>query len=211
MTGARRGRRQARRALRVLGALALLAFVVTAFTPLVGWLEPRLVARAEVARADAIVVLGQGVLPDGTLPPLSLQRTVHGIRLYRRGLAPLVVFSGSLVPSTGLSEAAVRAGLAEELGVPAAAILTESRVQTTRDEARRIAETLLPRGARRILLVSEGAHLARARVLFARAGFDVLAAPSNGAPGEVEDPEGRLRTMRAMVSEAAARLYAAPL
>lgn len=212
MTGAARGgRRPAGRAMRGLGALALLAFVVTAFTPLVGWLEPRLVARAELAPADAIVVLGQGVLADGTLPPLSLQRTVYGIRLYRRGLASLVLFSGSLVPATGLSEAGVRARLAEELGVPPAAILTESHVQTTRDEARRIAETLLPRGARRILLVSEGSHLARARTLFARAGFDVLAAPSNGAPGEVEEPEGRLWTMRAMLSEAAARLYAAPL
>jgi uncharacterized SAM-binding protein YcdF (DUF218 family) len=199
------------RAVRALGSLVLAGFVITAFTPLVGWLENRLVARADLRRADAIVVLGQAVLSDGTLPPLSLQRTVYGIRLFKRDLAPLIVFSGARLPEGNLSEASVRAQLAEDLGVPSTAILTESEVQTTRDEARRISAQLLPRGARRILLVSEGGHLTRARALFARAGFDVFAAPSNGVPGEVEDPEGRLWAMRSMLGEIAARVYAALL
>jgi uncharacterized SAM-binding protein YcdF (DUF218 family) len=198
-------------AVRALGTLVLVGFVIVAFTPLVSRLENRLVARAELRPADAIVVLGQAVLSDGTLPPLSLQRTVYGIRLFKRGLAPLIVFSGARSPATDLSEASVRAQLAEDLGVPPTAILTESEVQTTRDEARRISAQLLPRGARRILLVSEGGHLTRARALFARAGFDVFSAPSNGVPGEVEDPEGRIWAMRSLLGEVAARVYAAPL
>jgi uncharacterized SAM-binding protein YcdF (DUF218 family) len=196
---------------RGLGTLVLVAFLVTAFTPLVSGLEYRFVARAELRGADAIVVLGHAVLADGTLPALSLQRTVHAIRLYKQGLAPLIVFSGARLPGTPLSEASVRARLAEELGVPAAAILTETEVQTTRDEAGRIGARLLPRGARRILLVSEGGHLTRARPLFARAGFDVFTAPSDGRPGQVNDPERRLWAMRSIVSEVAASIYAAPL
>jgi len=208
--GARPDARWAGRVMRVLGALVLLAFFVTAFTPAVNHLEPRLAASPELRPADAIVVLGQAVLADGTLPPVSLQRTVYGIRLFKRGLAPLILFSGGRLPD-GVSEATVRAKLAEELGVPSTAILTETDVQTTRDEARRIAGQLGPRGARRILLVSEGAHLQRARGLFARVGFDVLTAPSDGRLGDADDPEARIFTLRGIVSEVAARLYAAPL
>ncbi len=198
-------------AVRALGALALLGFVLAAFTPAVNVLAHRLSAPPELRRADAIVVLGQAVQADGTLPPVSLQRTVYGIVLFKRGLAPVILFSGARLPSTDLSEAIVRADLARELGVPATAVLTESNVQTTRDEARRIADQLLPRGARRILLVSEGAHLMRARRLFARAGFDVLTAPSDGAVADAGDPESRLWALRGIASEVAARVYAALL
>ena len=199
------------RMVRALGAVTLLGFLVIAFTPAVNHLEHRLAAHADLARADAIVVLGQAVLPDGTLPPISLQRTVYGILLFKRGLAPLIVFSGARLPDLDVSEAHVRARLAEELGVPAAAILTETDVQTTRDEARRIATQLAPRGARRILLVSEGAHLSRARRLFVRAGFEVHAAPSDGGLGDAHDPEARVWALRGLMSEIAARLYAAAL
>lgn len=197
--------------LRGLGALMLVGFLVTAFTPLAERLEASTVAPPDIRPADAIVVLGQSVQADGTLPALSLQRTVHGIRLYKAGLAPLIVFSGARVPELGLSEAHVRAQVARELGVPAEAILTEDDVQTTRDEARRIAAQLLPRGARRILLVSDGDHLVRARGIFARAGFEVLTAPSNGAPGGTLGPETRVWSMRRVLLEVAARLYAAAL
>jgi uncharacterized SAM-binding protein YcdF (DUF218 family) len=212
MTDVARGcARGAHRLVRALGGLTLLGFLVTAFTPAVNDLEHRLAAHADLGRADAIVVLGQAVLPDGTLPPISLQRTVYGILLFKRGLAPLIVFSGARLTDVDVSEAHVRARLAEELGVPPAAILTETDVQTTRDEAGRIAGQLVPRGARRILLVSEGAHLSRARGLFARAGFEVHAAPSDGGLGDAHDPETRIWAFRNLVSEIAARLYAAAL
>jgi uncharacterized SAM-binding protein YcdF (DUF218 family) len=211
MTVASTAARWGGRIVRALGGLVLIIFALTAFTPAVNHLEHRLAAPPDLRRADAIVVLGQAVMPDATLPPLSLQRTVYGVLLFKRGLAPLIVFSGARLPSTDIVEADVRARLARELGVPAAAILTESDVQTTRDEARGIAAQLLPRGARRILLVSEGAHLTRARRLFARAGFEVFPAPSDGTIGDAHDPESRLWALRALGSEVAARLYAALL
>jgi hypothetical protein len=53
-----------------------------------------------VEPAGAVVVLGAGILEDGELRPDSIQRTVHGIELYKRGLAPLIIFSGQARPGS---------------------------------------------------------------------------------------------------------------
>lgn len=196
--------------IRALGALGLAGFLVTAFTPLTLLLSDFVFAAADEHPADAIIVLGHSVAADGTLSRLSLQRAVHGILLYKRGLAPLIVFSGAR-NATGISEALVRAHMASEFGVPPAAILTESAVQRTRDEARRIHALLEPRGARRVLLVSERWHLKRAGPLFERAGFAVSPAPSDSLPTPTLDPENRVWMIRIVLGELLARLYAAAL
>jgi uncharacterized SAM-binding protein YcdF (DUF218 family) len=196
--------------IRALGALGLAGFLVTAFTPFTLLLSDFVVAVADERPADAIVVLGHDIAADGTLSRLSLQRAVHGIRLYTRGLAPLIVFSGAQ-NATGISEALVRAHMAREFGVPPAAILTESAIQRTRDEARRIHALLEPRGARRVLLVSERVHLKRAAPLFERAGFAVSPAPSDALPDPALDPENRVWMIRIVLGELLARFYAATL
>ena len=195
------------RLLRPLGVIALASFLVTAFTPLVELLQGHLMGEVAPRPADAIVVLGSSVGIDGTLTRDSLQRTVHGILLYKRGLAPLLVLSGTERPEYP-SEAEMRARLARDFGVPPEAIVTEGGVQTTRDEARRSRARLVPRGVRRILLVSDALHLLRARPLFEGEGFEVVVAPSNGPAEQRLDPERRLWVMRSLLSELAARLYA---
>jgi uncharacterized SAM-binding protein YcdF (DUF218 family) len=193
--------------LRIVGAIVLAGFLVAAFTSLPEALVRHLLEGPPPGPADAIVVLGAGVGADGTLTRHSLQRAVHGIQLYRRGLAPLLVFSGLTLPDRP-GEADVRARLAREFGVPQGAIVTEGAAQTTRDEARRIHASLASRGLRRIVLVSDAVHLTRARPLFEHAGFVVLAAPSDGAPDQQLAPEQRLKVMRELLAELAARVYA---
>ncbi len=193
--------------MRALGALVLAGFLVTAFTPLASWLTRAAVGDVTLQPVDAIVVLSSDVDVDGTLSSGSLQRAVHGVLLYKQGFAPLLVFSGTRRPE-GVSEAEVRARMARAFGVPSGAILTESGVQNTRDEARRIHALLAPHGTRRIVLVSEALHLMRARRLFEHAGFTVFAAPSDGRPDRPLDPEKRVVAMRYLLRELAARLYA---
>ena len=82
--------------------LALLAF-----TPLAGALAGRAATEADLRAADAIVVLGSGVMPEGELADGSLRRTVHGVRLFHRGLAPRLVLLGP--PYRGVVEAEIRA------------------------------------------------------------------------------------------------------
>ncbi len=184
---------------RILGFVVVALLAVSAFTSL-----PRLVSswmggvwRPEPA--DAIVVLGTGGAdPDGAISRASLRRTLHGIALYRRGLAPVLVLSGS-ASQEGPDEAAVRADVARGFGVPSDAILTESRAHTTREEALLLRARLQPRGLSRILLVADPVDSGRARRVFERAGFAVFMAPTD--PGSVSDPEARLALTRRILGE----------
>ena len=130
---------------RILGAVALALVAVAALTPAVEWLATRYAEPARLAPADAIVVLGGDFRPDGWLDTASLRRLVHGILLYRQGLAPLLVLSGT-TPPAGPSEPEVRARLARELGVPSAAILPVIGANTTREEAVRVRAELQAAG-----------------------------------------------------------------
>jgi hypothetical protein len=60
--------------------------------------------------ADAIVVLGaEGVRGNGTLSDASLRRALHGVDLYRRGLAKTIVFTGpQLLPASPREKCALR-------------------------------------------------------------------------------------------------------
>lgn len=191
---------------RTLGGVGCALFLVTAFTPLPNLLAGWLVSPPRLAPAEAIVVLGAGVSPQGHLSEPSLQRAIHGMLLQRRGLAPLLVFFGA-AGDGGAPEAAVRAALAHELGFSPETILTEARARTTREEAARLATLLQPRGIRRILLVTHALHMPRARVVFERAGFEVLAAPADEGGIHASTPEDRLALMRTLLEELFGRLY----
>jgi uncharacterized SAM-binding protein YcdF (DUF218 family) len=189
---------------RRLGAALLLAAAVVAFTPVVDRAlqeEPL----PPPGPGDAIVVLGSRMSVDGTLSAASLQRTIRGIQLYRRGLAPLLLMSG---PRQGARvEADVRADLAREFGVPESALLTDSSGHTTRDEARAIAVRLRSRGVRRVVLVTSVDHMPRARRQFEREGFSVEAAAVGMLRPEWMRPDERLGQARRWMEELGARLY----
>lgn len=192
--------------LRLLGLAGVLLFLAAAFTPL-----PNLLARSGSTSprrepAEAIVVLAGGLQPDGLLSDLSLRRALQGIVLHREGLASLLVFLGE-VRGEHPSEASIRAALARQLGISPKVILTEAGARTTREEAARIERLLRPMGVRRILLVTDSQHMARAQGVFERAGFEVLAAEADDFSKAAVGPEERLRLMRRFLQELLARLY----
>src|SRR5256712_12453731 len=127
---------------RCRGAASVLV-CLAALTPLPNYLARSLQAEARLGPADAIVVLGSGIEPDGTLSPGSLYRVTQGIKLYKARLAPLIVFSGPAFggPAAGAEGAPQPA---RDLGVPREQILTETGARTTREEAARIARRLEP-------------------------------------------------------------------
>ncbi|HTU01974.1 MAG TPA: YdcF family protein [Candidatus Sulfotelmatobacter sp.] len=194
------------RLLRFVGFVAVMLFVVAAFTPVPNIVGNWLSVPAWAGEADAIVVLGGGMRGEGILEEASLRRTLQGILLFRRGLAPLLVLLGPSRTPDEPPEAEVRAELARDLGVPSPAILTESRAMTTRQEAGLVARLLAGR-ARKILLVTDSQHMARARPLFQRFGFTVLPFPADEVSLSAETPEGRLKLSRRVVREGLAQLY----
>ena len=190
----------------VVGAFALAAFFAVAYTPLTTALDVRHEERAVLARADAIVVLGAGMTPDGLLGPASLERLVSGIVLLRRGLAPRLVLLGP-GHREGPTEAEARAALARDLGVPADALVTEARGLTTREEAALVASRMREMGGRRVLLVTGIDHMPRARRLFEREGLEVIPAPVVEVSAVTGAPEVRLELAQLLLQEALARLY----
>jgi len=123
-----------------------------------------------------------------------------------RDSPPLLLLSGP-GRGEGPAEAEVREELARALGISPEVILTESKAQTTQEEAVKSGALLREKGVRRILLVTGSHHMARAQRLFERAGFEVLAAPTDEVSSEASSPEGRLRLMRRTLQELLARFY----
>jgi uncharacterized SAM-binding protein YcdF (DUF218 family) len=186
------------RILRALGVVSFATLLLIVFTPFPYFLARLTSIPPRLEPADAIVVLSGGVEPNGALSDSSFRRAVHGIALERRGLAPLLVFSGGAGDASGRPDA--RMALARELGVPEAHIRTDVGARTTREEAIRLSRLLGRLGARRILLVSAPQHMARAAQLFANAGLDVLPAP-------VEEPAHSIALTREVLQELVARFY----
>lgn len=191
---------------RLLGLAGVVLFLAAAFTPLPNLLIRLLGTPAHLEPAGAVVVLGAGVEPNGVLGDTSMRRALNGMVLHRKGLAPLLLFSGP-GRGEGPAEAEVRAEMARALGIGPEVILTESEAQTTREEADNSGAILRERGVGRILLVTGAHHMARAQRLFERAGFEVLAAPTDEVSSLTSSPEGRLRLMRRILQELLARFY----
>jgi len=129
--------------------------------------------------ADAVFVLASGVSEQGEYSYSGLQRIMHGATLLRAGRAPLLFIStGDPTFERPIPEALWVASFTALLNLPPDAfeILTGG-ITTTRTESMKAAQLLLPRGIRRILLVTNGPHITRAKAVFEAAGFEVLPAP----------------------------------
>jgi uncharacterized SAM-binding protein YcdF (DUF218 family) len=133
-------------------------------------------------RYDAIVVLGGGVLDQGTLRPTvdltsySRNRTTCGVDLYQQGYADKLVLTGGdgEVFRAGPKDALEMKRWALRLGVSDQAILTEEKSRTTYENAVGVKRLLGPAS---IILVSSASHLPRAAALFTKQGFQVTPAP----------------------------------
>ncbi len=193
--------------MRILGAIAVGSFLLMAFTPAANVLSFWAAPPGQSGPAQAIVVLGAGgVTASGALTDTSLRGAMDAVALYQKGLASLVVFSGSPETRTR-GEAEARADLARACGIPASAILTTSRAHTTHEEALQIRALLQSQGIRKIMLVADTAGMVRAMTVFKHAGFDVVPPPGSDTLDLGGGPEDRLGLLRQLAMEAVARVY----
>ena len=155
-----------------IGAVAVLAYRVDAFAR----------SRPAPAKSAAIVVLGARVLPTGEAAAALQRRAEKGAELYRRGVAPLLIFSGGSA-GTLPSEASVARDLAVRLGVPAAACVLEEDSHTTYENAQLTAPLLRARRIDEVVLVTDGYHLLRATLQFSRVGIRTQAVASERSLG----------------------------
>jgi len=164
------------RGLLTLLVLALLAAVATFF--FLCWRINYTGVHDEAQRADAIVVLGARVDPDGQAGPDLRVRTLHAVDLFQRGLAPYIICTGGFQDDR-LSAASVGCRLAAAQGVPADKTLLADGSSTTREDAARTAELLAAKGWQTAILVSHPLHLERARLFFEAQGISVYPSPTS--------------------------------
>jgi uncharacterized SAM-binding protein YcdF (DUF218 family) len=148
------------------------------------------------APAEAIVVLGCRLKPDGTASPALARRVARGIALFQQGAAPLLVLSGGGAGTAPEAEIMRRIALAA--GVPEAALLVEPRSRNTLENARETARLLTARGLRSILLVSDRIHLPRASLLFRHAGLKVAGRAAPPSPALSREAMAALRELAAL-------------
>ena len=124
------------------------------------------------AAADAIVVLGAGVIGHCVPNLNSLRRVVLASRLFKDGRGPVLVITGG---ATGGSCAVADAmmELARDLGVPDEKMIVERESLNTWENAERTAPILRRQNATRILLVTDSLHMRRAAGVFASHGLVV--------------------------------------
>ena len=138
---------------------------------------------------SSLVLLGCSLGRRGALSRTAKRRAARAAEAFRAGLSPHILACGGKAWS-GVREADALAAFLLESGVPESALERELWSHSTRDNAHFAAQLLLPRGLRRIGLVTCDWHMARALRCFEGAGFEPVAVPAvaprlRGFPGMV--------------------------
>ena len=134
--------------------------------------------------ADAIVLLAGDIsipVPPRVESQVRGNRSVHALRLYRAGKAPLIIVSGGNVfPQEGFRpEAAYTADLLQEWGIPKSAIIFEGNSRNTRENALETWSLLKNRQLNRVLLVTSAFHMPRALATFRGVGIHAIPSASS--------------------------------
>jgi len=159
------------------------------------WLvESRVSAQCAAPTAQTIVLLAGGFQREPmaaddfvALEEINIDRLLAAIALWRRSPGATLVISGG--GPYAFSESGMLAQLAEQAGVPAAAIRREERSQSTWENAQQL-RGLNPALPAQITLVSSAIHLPRALIAFRAAGFEPCVQVSDRlyvAPGGLGD------------------------
>jgi vancomycin permeability regulator SanA/uncharacterized protein YjeT (DUF2065 family) len=127
------------------------------------------------APADGIVVFGARAYANGAPSPALRYRVERALELYRAGFASRLFLSGG--PGEGdFHEVDVMSSILQQYGVPEAALIRDEGGWSTQLTVDHAARHFGPRAE--LLAVSQGFHLPRIELTFARAGLDVRTVPA---------------------------------
>ncbi len=145
--------------------------------------------------ADAIVVLGAKVLPNGQPGPDLGTRTQHAVMLYHAGIAPRLICTGG-VPDDPFSAASVCKALAVELETPQEVVFLADGSANTAEDAHQVASLMAEHGWRSAVVVSHPLHLYRAKLFFEREGLTVYTSPTTTDVESIDLPMRGYYTIR---------------
>lgn len=141
--------------------------------------------RDQAAQADAIIVLGAAAYHKNPSPVFK-ERINHGLDLYRRGYAPVLLFTGGYGNGAPFAESQVARKYALQQGIPDSAIMIEAVSRNTRENLLQARKLMQERGLHRVIVVSDPLHMSRALRLSRELGIDAVGSPT---------PSTRFRTV----------------
>ena len=187
---------------RTLGTfLRLAGWAIVGAALLSGYMVLRISAqgdRDEQRPADAIVVLGAAQF-NGTPGGVFEARLRHAVDLYKAGIAPYLIVTGGKLPGDRTTEAAAARKWAIANGVPADAILGESKGRNTIESVDAVAAILREHGLTSAVFVSDETHMLRVLRMASDQGIVSWGSPTRTSPTD-RDP---IRRQKAMVHEMA--------
>jgi uncharacterized SAM-binding protein YcdF (DUF218 family) len=117
-----------------------------------------------LTRFDTIIVLGTPANLDGTPSPEQRERTLEGIREFKAGIAPHLIFTGAAAHDQFV-EAHTMATLALADGVPPDAIIEEGQAQNTVQNIFYSQHIMAAHGWTSAEVVSSPSHLPRTALI----------------------------------------------
>ena len=180
----------------VLIASALAIFLVSVSVRIV-----RTASLEEVHPADAIVVFGAAEY-SGHPSPVFRARLDHGLNLFRRGIAPVLITTGGAAEDPHFSEGGVGHDYLMHHGVPERDLIAETQGRDTASSAVRVAVIMRANGLHSCVAVSDAYHVFRIRKLLQKEGIN----PVYVAPRPDSRPHGAMQRMVAVLREAASYL-----
>ncbi len=155
--------------------------VLLVVATLLGDLVPAAQAAPVTAGKDfsrpAIVVLGYGLLPDGSMRMILRRRVLTGLAVAQMfPHSPIIVTGGN--PKNGVTEAAQMRRMLTMLNFPDSRIIVEDRANSTVQNAQFSVPLAQKAGTSGIILVTSSTHQGRADGDFVDAGANLLATVS---------------------------------
>jgi uncharacterized SAM-binding protein YcdF (DUF218 family) len=138
-------------------------------------------ARDQATTADAIAVLGAAQY-NGHPSPVFRARLDHAATLYLRGFAPVVLVTGGVGSGDSISEAEVGRRYLRQVGLPEQAVIALAPTTSTHASLEGVGQWFAGRASRRVVLVSDGFHMLRLRIIATRLGLAPFTSPAPNSP-----------------------------
>ena len=163
---------------RVVVAAILAVVLLVGSTALAIWWTARQDARPS---SDAIVVLGSAQY-NGRPSSIFAARLEHAMKLYKAGVAPVIVTVGGKEAGDRFTEAEAGRDYMARSGIPAKALLAVPKGVDTLESMQDVAAAFGQHGWHSAVLVTDPWHAMRAQKMAEDAGMDAVSSPTRQGP-----------------------------
>lgn len=132
--------------------------------------------------SDAILIFGNKVEVSGKPSKRLKSRLDEGIRLYKNGLAPIIIVSGG-IGKEGFDEALVMRDYLLKMDIPEKAIITDSFGNTTHETVKNTSRLDI----NNLIIVSQYYHILRAKMALKKSEFKEVYSSYAKIPPELRD------------------------